>query len=284
MARQNFCGLHGNTDVPCPECRAFTKGQVRQLTDTVSRQGAEITALIRERDEARAELADPRNSSSGPKRYWRERAERAEVRVAALTSELDEARELTRDYMGKELARRKQRDKARDEHAKAVIALSHAQELIDAAVRAIPVGAAGTSTIADYIVQVRDERDAARADAAESRRGWELAEADINRLRALLRAVRQMVLIADAPQDVIDDWLARIDAALEGRQNANIRAEADPEGEVAQARAEAEWVLHNAGLLHEWAQEWYPDRHPPLIRWLRDRMRAARAAEEGRDA
>lgn len=36
------------------------------------------------------------------------------------------------------------------------------------------------------------------------------------RFRALLLDVRQMVLIADAPQDVIDDWLARINAELFG--------------------------------------------------------------------
>lgn len=44
MRRGTFCQLHGNTDVPCPECAAAEDEQ--------------ITRLTRERDEARQQLID----------------------------------------------------------------------------------------------------------------------------------------------------------------------------------------------------------------------------------
>lgn len=37
----------------------------------------------------------------------------------------------------------------------------------------------------------------------------------------------------------------------------------------------AEWLLHNGGLLNEWAQDWRPEKHGPLIPWLRRRVEDA---------
>lgn len=48
-----------------------------------------------------------------------------------------------------------------------------------------------------------------------------------------------------------------------------------------EARARSEWVLHNAGLLNEWAaKQWSPGVHPPLIEWLRQRIDAVLAGEK----
>lgn len=48
---------------------------------------------------------------------------------------------------------------------------------------------------------------------------------------------------------------------------------------VVAERRRSEWMLHNAGLINDWALLWNPARHPPLIDWLRQRIDDAMTRE-----
>ena len=75
------------------------------------------------------------------------------------------------------------------------------------------------------------------------------------------------------------DCRATVNAALEKRNAKHAEETAALRAELAAAKVDADWFLHNAGLLNEWAKEWCPDSCQTLIAYLRTRIDAARGAK-----
>ncbi len=77
----------------------------------------------------------------------------------------------------------------------------------------------------------------------------------------------------------------------EGGQHRLMEAAQQVVRELQQARAALQevreayhWLLHHGGLLNEWAGEWIPQKHGPLIPWLQTRIDAALTASSGQSA
>ncbi|POA45579.1 hypothetical protein C1893_23270 [Pseudomonas sp. MPR-ANC1] len=54
--------------------------------------------------------------------------------------------------------------------------------------------------------------------------------------------------------------------------------------QLAKERASSEWMLHNGGTINEWAINWVPGKHKPLIEHLRDLISTAISANKGMGA
>jgi hypothetical protein len=52
--------------------------------------------------------------------------------------------------------------------------------------------------------------------------------------------------------------------------------------QLTKERARSEWMLHNGGTINEWAIDWRPGKHKPLIEHLRDLISAAVSANKGK--
>lgn len=102
---------------------------------------------------------------------------------------------------------------------------------------------------------------------------------EVAELQEKLRAAQERIEAAKAalgehPDTDID--LAERISQIRDEGRAHFHTVSRLQERIAQLTAENEWMLHNAGLFNEWAREWQPAIHGPLIPWLRIRLSAAR--------